>query len=426
MQRAPAICHLATVPTIGYLGYTAVGPYPVLVAGIQLDILLGAITCISLSICISLEPHKRVSPNEIAYIAAILLYLITSTLATVLSNDLVSSKNALIASTSYALSSILIPIAYKHNFDILRKLSVLAATIVGAFFIYRYLNTGWNSIESGRFVVAAEAISSSQAGREGIAKSDPNTTAIGLMLFFAISLIDLQKHNRDGDLPKLALAILCSSTIFSASLLFSSRTPIVAIILSLLTCLIVQTLQRPPTKLPRLRSLLVAIIPFSIAAFILLTAPNLLLSLVFRISNAGTSTDSHRIDLISSSLAGWLEDTTSFLLGRGYFVENPHNEILRALYGSGIIGASSLFLVLFIVYLSFVHRAPRQSKPPLLIIFFFLIISSQTYFLVKPLWIGLAFIIGSSVGNETQPNTKDLSDTKRRPLQYREYRQQET
>ncbi len=127
--------------------------------------------------------------------------------------------------------------------------------------------------------------------------------------------------------------------------------------------------------------------------------------LVFRFE---TSAQDDRNDLVINALHLVTQDLRIFLIGCGFFLANPHNEILRYFITMGFGGVIFFLYLLFVIFKYAIMSNNKCINHYFgsLLLFFFIIIAIQTYGHTKSMW--TAFMLIFFLRLETNLRTKSL------------------
>lgn len=401
-----AISVFLSVPIAGYLLYIATGPYPVFVGGIQLEILFGLFTIISCLI-LGCSYGYRSSRTIKKVLPWMIFYWFVSVFSTLFSSDVETSMNALIATTGYMMTTLLFSSVYTLRVAQFRLYMFICSVSVALFALVRYQITGWSPAGIGRYTIAAQSLSSSIAKHEGISMSDPNTVAIGLGLSFIIFMPDiLWIFSRKTKNREKLIVITGGTIVLSAMLLFQSRTALLATLGSALLVMLWQSFRfttqtQRRRKRKHTKSIILLIITILLAFITFTDEFYATLDRFTYIFEEENYLYDGRIILIQNALSLFNSSIKTILIGDGYFTINPHNEIFRALGGSGIFGGIALIgmILSLLKHCCFAEKS-NLGQTSQLLLFCYLVLSMQTYFMVKPFWVAAMFLIANRVDQE--------------------------
>jgi hypothetical protein len=107
------------------------------------------------------------------------------------------------------------------------------------------------------------------------------------------------------------------------------------------------------------------------------------------------SDDFNRVDRIQSSVELWSKDLKTLIFGNGFFTLNPHNEIIRMLSASGLLG---LLTYIFLFYAFYVICCKSDHFTSIYLfgqraLFVYLLIIIQSYGHSKSLFFGFTFLL---------------------------------
>jgi hypothetical protein len=368
---------------LGYLFFVPIGPFPInLIYTVKVD------TLFSIILFLFLITHVRrifIYPKYL--LLSIALYFMFSTLSTVLSNNTLYSFKYLIVIAGYCFVSLIVPTLYVDSVSFLRRFLFFISVIISV--LINILHFGFDYGRAHRFALSFDDVSARGLGSiEGISVVDPNMTAAGLALSLLIYL-PLSNIN--------TIKVISSTVIISAILIMQSRSSIVGILGALtLSSIIIfsrQLLFRYSVKKIHLKVVLLVFI----VSIILISILNLINIQVYerffeRLLNS--SSDS-RVLLFYEAWDIFFESIKTIMFGSGFMTTNPHNEFLRALSSTGILGLFSYILFLssscyYTLKLTLTNKKLFHSS--LLIILFTLIIT-QFYGYTKLLWIAWMFLL---------------------------------
>lgn len=414
---------------LALLTYIPVGPWVVMWQGVRLDILLAGLTLVvGLRHITSLAEYPR------ALKIGLLLFLVATLPSVLLAPDVTHSAFRWLVIAGYAGIAFLSPFAiYKHITGI-RYFMLAAATATAVVLLFLKLQYALDPNYIGRLSFATDGLGKN-ALLVGGNYVDPNHTAIGLAMCITFYLpnfrltptLDTLRH------LKYLFEIVGSALVLVALIALLSRTALLSFMLAvIIPAIIALTLQMKgyPRYWPLKPATLVIIITLTLIGtqlFAKTELPNLAgrSFAAASIFHGGDSTDSdadwpnvgadasvferasqshtYRIDIIKHSLNRFSDTFEHLVFGTGFFTTNPHNEYLRYLTSSGIIGALAFTgftaALFWVVILAYSHPTYRLQQISLAI---FLFTSIQFYGHTKTFWIPVMFLLANYLSAKHQ------------------------
>ena len=129
-----------------------------------------------------------------------------------------------------------------------------------------------------------------------------------------------------------------------------------------------------------------------------------------RLLGSGIQEDSHRISIMSESIEIFQSTDKNIFFGKGFFTTNPHNEILRNLSSSGLIGLITFLVFLSVLYFFIVRKVKSNYwlSFSATSIYFYIFIATQTYGHTKSMWSAFMFLLFFYLENKLNTsNTRD-------------------
>lgn len=369
---------------LGYIAFLPIGPYPIHLLGVKLDVSF-AIGLFLLLIPIA-HYMWQVYPKELSL--ALVGYFFITWFSVVGSSDVELSLREWGVMFGYAMVCFLAPVVVLPQISFLRTFFLTMALIVSLGIIYLYLFTDFGSIR--RFALGTDPFVQRYDSDVWV---DPNMTATGLAMSILVYIPNLNqlKHS----FWKFFIGIVVFLIILSAITITISRSSMLALLLSCFLAMVALSLQgfvKRGTGYFRY-SLIVGMLGPILLILVYISFPSILTSLLDRFSqNIGNSV---RVFLIDEAFSIYTSSAKNVLLGNGYQTLNPHNEYIRNLTCSGILGFFA-FLVLLGNFYLFVVRKVRSdyfSSFSAISLFLFIIIAIIFYGHAKTLWTSLLFIL---------------------------------
>jgi len=370
--------------------FLALGPFPIYFFSISIENISSLLVGISLAALLlsrrSQQNSRKISTNYV------LLFFYLSLMPSVLfsSNLDLSASRFFIFSAYFLLFAISININYSlYFYKKIYYISLLSLVIVCLLIIYLYFFSDYS--ETVRFALASNFDDYANEGQFAESGAvDPNMTAIGLVLTFALCIPGIKTSD---NFRFRNFKLVCISCLLLIALwCLQSRTGLIAYSLILVFVHF--------GKLSKF--LTVKVLLFLFVFLIILVS--------FAILAAGDTAEywarfdlkyilqyesepGGRIDHINRSFSDILTSGKSLILGVGFFTSNPHNEFLRIFRDSGILSGLIFIFFLIIFYLNLKRDAIRlHAKSNFLNASFFpLLFMLTTYGHTKTLWAGLVF-----------------------------------
>jgi len=381
----------------GYLAFIPFGPYPIYVFGCKLDYIFVLLVFL---LCVLLFPFKWPKKTK-PVLVGILIFLAVSFVSTILADsDLTGSKRGFETTVIYAAVTLIVPVLTYRNARQIRYFVMIAALFAGGAIIYAYFFRHFG--DYGRMKLALiprESLTSNQYDEVWV---DPNMTAIGLFLCVVVFFHEYLTNTKTlCDCFYKILFFLVSVAVITVSvLLLLSRTAMISFFVSILwaTCyLIVFKVRGRGGVMIKIGILGLAFI-FGLSA-LYHKRPLQVETFYNRITRLASKefvpTELERIRLANESIERWLQSPKTFLVGQGYFTTNPHNEFLRMLSGSGLLGLSSFVLVFFSIYTT--CCTSKAADPVYLFsqnaLFAYIFCAIQFYGHTKSMWVALMFLL---------------------------------
>jgi hypothetical protein len=366
------------VSFIGYMSFIPFGPYPIIIFGsIKLDILFATTTTV-LAFCLNISKlHKSLM---IIYVSC---YLFVSMMfvTTITSTDFEISIRNTVVYIGYLVITIYAPLFLYKYARLLKKIlffvSLIAASTI--LYLYFYHHT---------------------LGRMHLYNVDPNMTAIGMLMACVIILPEFIICKNKYSLIYYIISLLI---IFISAIVLLSRTAIGAFFLSVFISFLWNikeiTKINSKKKLFKKIGLLISIL-FLCVFCLYLTRVDFVLQTYDRFVHVLSgayiySDDFNRVDRIQSSVELWSKDLKTLIFGNGFFTLNPHNEIIRMLSASGLLG---LLTYIFLFYAFYVICCKSDHFTSIYLfgqraLFVYLLIIIQSYGHSKSLFFGFTFLL---------------------------------
>jgi len=392
---------LTLLPVLGYLAYLPLGPYPLKVGDVYLD------HCFAFAALILSMPFlPLVMPGSLRPILlSVAGFLVLGTISSAFAQSWEVSGRAIAVYCGYSALALTIPLAYHRSFHGLRTFLFCSATVVAL--VVLSLHYGSESGRQMRFsfgtVPDPESVNISGLG-DG-AYVDPNMTAIGLLLSLIIyfpNLLDGGKRR----FWRILYEIIAASVIFSACLIFISRTALTAFFSALGLAIIVNARENINALLRIASRKTILTFVCGTLAFVLVVwwqwdMVSLVLSRLGINPERGLDTDlenidSARVGLIKEAFTLWAQDARTILFGIGFFVTNPHNEYLRMLTDCGLLGLTAFVTLLTTFYIRICRISEFGIKYLFCqtTLFSYITVAMLFYGHTKTLWVSLMFLTG--------------------------------
>jgi len=395
---------------LGYIAFIPSGPYPIPILDTKLDVLLGIILLIL--VIPKILQLKNYYPAVL--LMSLLLYLISTFLSVIFSEELVFSTGQWFITLGYIITCFLAPIAIHHKTQSLRTALLVIATIVAFILVSQATLFGIDNIQ--RIYLGFNYVSGSSFNNDvntGSNESvvDPNMTAIGLMMTILFYLPNFASHNFSK--RRKILEFFAFILITLGAILTLSRTAIVSFILSYVITSLVLSLNKikPSNLLAIIRESVKAISIFStILLVIYISLPTAIEVLINRLLGSVIKEDDYRINIMVKSIEIFQSTDKNILFGKGFFTTNPHNEILRILSSSGLISLIAFLVFLSMLYFFIVRKVKSNywlsfSATSL---YLYIFIATQTYGHTKSMWSAFMFLLFFYLENKLiTSNTRD-------------------
>ena len=383
------IDNLIYVAFLGYIAFIPSGPYPIPILGTKLDVFFGF-----LLLFLIIPKIIRIGnyyPKMVVF--SLWIYVITTYLSVVFSDDQYYSLGEWSKSLGYTLICFLAPTFIYSKIRTIRFFLLSIGSLISLILIYMTIFLGF----TGRIYLGMNntegALYNETATTYTDNLVDPNMTAIGLMMSLIICIpIFLEKAYIRNIFNILAFAVITIGI-----LLTLSRTAVVSFFISLvISSLLLKTRAIGEKIMIKyiIRAVIIFIILscFSFATYQLF--PNFVESIVQRLSNSGFTEDEHRVSIMFESFEIFNSNDKNILFGKGFFMTNPHNELLRYLSSSGLIGLIGFTFLLTVFYISIVKKIKANYWLSFCAtsLFIFILLASQTYGHTKSLWSSLMFV----------------------------------
>ena len=377
---------------MGYVGFIPTGPYPVILWGVKLDHLFAFGTAL---VSFFLFPLRWPKGLILVHIS-VLLFLCIIFITTITSVDPDTSLRGCMVCLGYATIALFAPLLIHERVILLRRYLFIAATFTGLFVLYLYFFVH----DIGRLRLSPTV--------------DPNMTSVGLLMCIIIFLPEYFKKRKTFLIGELAtfFFIFPVAIVLAAVIILLSRTALLSFAIALIWAFFCATLKNKRLFYRQILRKISIIIIASILGIVSLNIvkPDIVSKHTHRVTRIFRGnlapTESRRIMRAENTLDRWTENPKTFVLGDGFFTINPHNEFLRMLGGSGLLGFVSFLLMLVAFYLT-CCRSRTASSIYLFgqnALFAYLVIMIQFYGHTKSLWVGFTFLlINYMAQNRPQP-----------------------
>ena len=335
-----------------YLFFVPTGPLVIeILEGLKLDVLIGIIL-----LFLTLPYISNINLYKNNFILITACFVVATFISVLLSDDILHSLKSWLIFFGYLYVAIIVPTIYSMKVNHLRNFLILVSFLTSLFILFDYSNFD-------------------KVYRYSLPHIDPNTTAIGLM--FAMLMFS-SKENLYYKIPILIF-------IFLSAIILQSRTAVIAYISAItLTQLYFSLKYKKSSTIPLLGM-------FVIFFSIYFLFPDIVQNYLSRVY-AGANND-HRFELLNNALTMFFVNYKSILFGTGYMINNPHNEIMRALSNSGLFGLLSYtFFMLYLLFLT-LKIQNKDIKFTALSIFVYLAVVIQTYGHTKFMYVSYMFIL---------------------------------
>lgn len=367
---------------MGYVGFIPTGPYPVILWGVKLDHLFAFGTAL---VSFFLFPFIRWPRRLITIYASVLLFLSIVFITTAVSVDPDTSLRGCMVCLGYATIALFAPLLIHDRVILLRQYLFIAATFTSLFVLYLYFFVH----DIGRLRLSPTV--------------DPNMTSVGLLMCIIIFLPEYFKKRKTFLIGELATIffIFPVAIILAAVIILLSRTALLSFVIALIWAFFCATLKNKRLFYRQILRKISIIIIVSILGIVSLNIvkPDIVSKYINRVTRIFRGdlapTESRRIMRVKNSINLWSKNPKTFVLGDGFFTINPHNEFLRMLGGSGLLGFVSFLLMLVAFYLT-CCRSRTASSIYLFgqnALFAYLVIMIQFYGHTKSLWVGFTFLL---------------------------------
>jgi hypothetical protein len=349
-----------------YLFFIPIGPLPIeIIRGLNIDVLSGIVLLV-----LMLYYGKNINQYSVNFILLTAFFVFSTLVSVLLSGDIAHSLNNWLITMGYLYLTFTISIIHSRRIVFLQNFILLVAFLASVYILYDYFS-------AEQIQIARYSLTQSVELLEYQSRLDPNTTAIGLMFAVLLSMRNKLLYYR---LPVFIVVI-------SAVMILQSRTALLSFILAVILTQFYFSLKYKEYKkiLPLLLSIFITILT------IYFIFPDIVQIYLIRATSEANYYD--RFELFNNSLAIFSSDIKSILFGAGYMMTNPHNEILRILSGSGLLGLLSY--IFFLVYLlSLILKIRNKDmKFTSLFIFLYMFIAIQTYGHTKFMYVSYMFIL---------------------------------
>lgn len=387
---------LLAIAFLGYLIFIPVGPYPIYVFGLKLDHIFILLAFLVSILLFPMRWPKGTKP----ILASILFFLAVSFVSMALSDsDLSISKTKFAETLIYVTVTLVIPVLLYKDTRLIRYFIVITALFAGVLVLYKYFFAHYGDF--ARMQLGTLPRGSFAFVLHGGIRVDPNITAVGLLLCVVIFLHDFSEgRGKPFDLFSIILFSTTIMVVTWAVFLLSSRTATISFIVSIFWGTVYVVVFKRTSK----KRILAKIGILGLAVIIAMAAfsykqPEKATAFCNRITRLATSewapAEFVRFDLANKSIERWLQNPKTFFIGQGYCTTNPHNEFLRMLSGSGLLGLISFLLIFISVYIT--CCTSKTSTTPYLFsqnaLFAYLFCSIQFYGHTKTMWAALMFLL---------------------------------
>jgi hypothetical protein len=384
------IDYLTYCSFIGYIAFIPSGPFPIAIFGTKLDIFFGFV----LLFCVLAKLTKITVYYPVAIAASLWIYVVTTFISVITSEEQMFSSIQWLISFGYILTCFLVPIKTFKHIKVFREILLYVAVFISLVLIYNASIFGLSNVQRIYLGIHLTGGMMYSAALDNYSQNivDPNMTAVGLMMSILIYLPNFYANGYSqvrNIFSYLAFFIIVIGTIVTLS-----RTALISFIIScVLTALLLNFKSHKGVfkKIFNIIGILsiIAITLMGVYEFI----PNIGDALIGRFIGSGVEQDEHRMSVMLESLDIFSKDAKNIWLGQGFFMTNPHNEILRYLSSSGLIGLLGFVSLICNVYFSLVIKTKKNywlsfSSTSLYI---FIILASQTYGHTKSLWASFMF-----------------------------------
>ena len=190
--------------------------------------------------------------------------------------------------------------------------------------------------------------------------------------------------------------VIGACIVLTASIMTLSRTVVVSSALALTITSIILTYRGIKARNRNFytsRSALIITILGVMALVTIMTVPDYTAILVQRL--VSSLQDNERLRLLHHAISMYTESIKTIIFGKGFMLMNPHNEYLRTLAESGIVGLASFFMLLTIIYYHILLNKWEIYMRDFggISLFWFIAIAIIFYPLVKQLWVALMFLL---------------------------------
>lgn len=370
-----------------FLGLAA-GPFPVRVSGILLDRVLSALVFVALLLaCLRQSSYKGGLFTQV--LGLYFLFLLPSV---ILAEDIGYSVDRFVIDLGYGALFYLFISSREIRVTEIRWAALFGLLIIELVTVYLYNFSDYS--DNVRFALSSDYEALAQYGNSVDSESvDPNTTAIGMVLTFLCAFPLLLET---GGWKVKALLLVTFSLLIYSLLVLSSRTAIVAIILSMLVFFFHALSLKRSVKKYFVRYLSAVILAVGFMLYFVVDA-DLVERAIGRFFEGVVESESQssgRLDLIETAFGCYFSSVQSILFGCGYSWSNPHNEFIKNLTNSGFFAAVLYVVWVFLFYVLARKRARQLSGTALLVdaTFIPLLFSLMTYGHTKTFWAGLAIV----------------------------------
>jgi hypothetical protein len=438
---------------MAFFAFIPWGTWVITIAGVRLDILIAAGL-----LALSLRYFRRTYEYPTAILISILVFLVACLPSVLISPDLPHSVHRWVIIVGYGMIALLSPFILYRQMVAIRYFLLAVATISAVTLIS--LSVAYSS-DAGH--IGRLSFSSSGMGKNALSAGgnyiDPNHTAIGLALSIVVYLPNLLiiPEKIAFRRIKVLFEIFSMPLIMTAIVLLLSRTATFSLVLAvgipmtiaiwvrfrgktvpwpvpprifltvlLITSLGVATVARDQfwnlagRSVAASRHLVGLTIPEDITGEnpsdpTLSPKRQTMASDVFQ---SALKSQPHRIELIRKNLDHFSESPQSILFGLGFFTTNPHNEFLRYLTSSGVVGFLAFLAMNIAIFIKMClgggSRAYRLHQFGL---FAFYLVSIQFYGHTKMLWFPVMVLFANYLemkyrdrkvlagGSDATPNT---------------------
>jgi hypothetical protein len=371
----------------GYIAFIPTGPYSIPIFGVKLDILFGAM--LLLLVLRKITHIGRNYPPTL--LIAITLYTMTTFLSCVLSEDLSFSSTQWLNSFGYILVCFLAPLAVHSQIKLFRVLLLIFSVLVAGWLIKTGISQPAEAAR--RIYLGFDAVTNARFNAENTESIDPNMTAMGLMMSILIYIPNLREKNINKIVRVCEFA---SFAIITLGVTFTmSRTGIVSLLGSCLLSGLIVSIRTGKIDLmiQNFLKLFMIIGFFTFLGYgVSLLAPSISNAFINRL---GEGNDADRIFIMMDGIHTFLESDKNIVIGKGFFLTNPHNELLRSLSSSGLLGLFSFISFLSALYMTVVRKIQVDYYLAFgsTALFFFIFLAIQTYGHTKSMWSAFMFLL---------------------------------